>query len=246
MLAHRIIPTLLTRGRELVKGVGFDSWRSVGVVAQAVRIHQARAVDELVLLDIKATVDGRKPDLELVSELAGECFSPLTVGGGIDSVADVKALLRAGADKVVVCSAALERPRLITEIANEAGAQAIVVAVDVKDGAVWGRQGTIVGKDDPVAWAQEAQALGAGEILLTSIERDGRMCGYDLSLIRQVATAVSIPVVAAGGCGDYSHMLEAIEAGADAVASGAMFQFMDATPKEAARFLKDNGVEVRL
>lgn len=247
-LAHRIIPTLLCRGRQLVKGQGFNSWRSVGLVAQAVRIHQARQVDELVLLDVSATAEGRGPDLALIEELADSCFMPLTVGGGIKTVNDVRALLRAGADKVVIGTAAIEQPGFIREVSDVFGAQAVVVSVDARAGehAVYRRCGTRTLPFTPAVWAAVCEEAGAGEILLQSIDRDGTMQGYDLGLIAEVARAVSIPVIASGGCKDYDDMRAALNAGASAVAAGALFQFTDATPRGAAQHLDKAGIRVRL
>lgn len=245
-LAKRIIPSLLCRGRTLVKGVAFDSWRSVGHAAQAVRVHQARGVDELLLLDVAATAEGRGPDLSLVEELSEDCFMPLAVGGGVRTVQHVRDLLKAGADKVVVNSGAIEDPQLLRRLSDAVGSQAIVASIDVREGSVYGRCGTKLTKFHPVWWALRCEARGAGEILLTSIEREGRLAGYDLTLIRWVSEAVGIPVIAAGGAGTYQHLLEGLEAGASAVSAGAMFQFTDATPKGAAQYLKEKGVEVRL
>lgn len=248
MLAIRIIPVMLVRGRTLIKGQQFNSWRSVGVAMQAARIHAMRGVDELCILDIGATPEGRGPDLDLVRELSETCFTPLTVGGGVKSVEDVKALLRAGADKAVVGTAAagLTGLTLISNCAHYFGSQAIVVALDCRDSKYWwhcGRQG---GKEGVVKRAQDVERLGAGEILLTSIDREGTLQGYDLDLIYAVSKAVSIPVIANGGCGTYQHMLEAVQAGASAVAAGAMFQFTDATPAGAAHYLHEHGIEVRI
>lgn len=234
MLAKRIIPTILCRDWQLVKGIAFDSWRSVGLAAQAVRIHQARGVDELCLLDISATKEGRGPCLALVEDLANACFMPLSVGGGVRSVQDVRDLLHAGADKIVIGSSI----RTIRDAASIVGSQAIVASVDVRNGMVRGVP--------PDVWAITMERYGAGEILLQCVERDGTLAGYDLALIRKVSQAVSIPVIASGGCGTYEHMAEAILAGADAVAAGAMFQFTDATPKGAAQYLATQGMEVRL
>ena len=252
-LAKRVIPTLLCRGRQLVKGVAFDSWRSVGHAGQAVRIHQARGVDELVLLDIAATAEGRGPDLALVAELSAGCFMPLAVGGGVRTIQDVKDLLRAGADKVVICTAAQQLGALpdrqewvLKSMAGAVGCQAIVASIDVKDGKVWTNGGKVLSDEQgaPGNAAMLAE-MGAGEILLTSIEREGAMQGYDLDLIRAVSRAVTIPVIAHGGCGSYRDMLLAIQAGADAVAAGALFQFTDSTPARAAEYLAKHGVETR-
>ena len=229
MLAKRIIPTMLCRGRALVKGRQFAGDRVVGHVQQAARVHAMRGVDELVILDIGATKEGRGPDLDMIWELSAGCHIPITVGGGVKALNDIDACLRAGADKV--CIGAAAEPWFISAAASRFGRQAIVVSVDHRPGF------------DAVA---NAKSLEAGEILLQSIERDGMLCGYDLDLIRAVSEAVDIPVIASGGCGTYEHMHEAIKAGADAVAAGAMFQFTDATPRKAAQYLKAKGVEVRL
>jgi cyclase len=246
MLATRVIPVLLRRGHQLVKGVGFDSWRSVGHALQAIRVYQSRDVDEIVVLDVAATPEGRGPDLDLVRSFASDCFMPVTVVGGVKTCEDIHALLANGADKVALCSAALARPCLIDESARYCGSQSVVVGIDCRAGQVWGRCGAEPSGRDPVSWAREAEARGAGEILLTSIERDGSMAGYDLDLIRDVTAAVSIPVVAAGGAGTYQHLAEALNAGAHAVAAGAMWQFTDATPQGAARYLASRGFPMRL
>lgn len=244
-LATRIIPTLLVRGRALVKGQQFNAWRSVGLAAQAVRIHQARGVDELVLLDITATAEGRGPDLGLVEELTSECFMPLAVGGGVRTVQQVRDLMRAGADKVVLGELANSLLGM-KEIAEVVGKQAIVAAIDVgSDGFSRSRNGTYPWSD-ALTGCQLAEKFGAGEILLTSINREGTMTGYDLELVRKVSAAVSVPVIAHGGCGTYEHMREAIEAGADAVAAGALFQFTDCTPRGAAEYLRAHGIETRV
>ena len=251
MLASRIIPTLLCRGRQLVKGSQFKSWRSVGVAMQAAKVHALRGVDELIILDIGATPEGRGPDLDLVRELSEYCFTPLTVGGGVRTVDDVNDLLRAGADKVAVGAASQRRPSFIADCHDRFGCQAIVVSIDVLNNTVASRSGALHYQHDggfipPKEWAVGVEELGGGEILLTSIDREGMMSGYDLDLIKAVSEAVKIPVIAHGGCGSYQHMLEAINAGASAVAAGAMFQFTDQTPKGAAEYLQQHGVEVRL
>lgn len=247
MLAHRIIPSILCRGRQQVKGTKFDSWRSVGLAAQAVRIHNARGVDEICLLDVGATPEGRGPDLSLVEELSEVVFSPLSVGGGVRSVKDVRALLQAGADKVVIGTGVCEVEDLVRDCVDAVGSQAIVVAEDVGYGdSVMIHCGKKGYSHDPVDFAQWAERAGAGEILLTSVDREGTMGGYDLDLIRRVSKAVGIPVIAHGGCRDYEDMVDAIHAGASAVAAGALFQFTDSTPLEAAKALREYGIEVRL
>lgn len=246
MLAKRIIPTLLCRGSLLVKGEQFRSWRTVGMVEQAVRIHQARGVDELVLLDIEATAAGTKPDCRMVERLTRNCFMPLAVGGGITCRQDVQDLLNAGADKVVIGTAAIERPHALSDIATRFGSQAVVASLDVCGPEAYTRSGTQAsGLPLPTAVAVGLQHCGAGEILLQSIDREGMMTGYDLDLIRKVSLLLTIPVIASGGAGTYEHMRLAIEAGADAVAAGAMFQFTNQTPKGAAQYLAANGIEAR-
>jgi len=246
MLAHRVIPTILCRGRTMVKGKRFDSWRSVGVAAQAVRVHQARGVDEVCLLDIGATPEGRGPDLGLIEELSEVLFAPLAVGGGVRTVEHVRALLKAGADKVVIGTAAVEDPHFLRNVADVVGSQAIVAALDVRGDYEYGRCGTWPGVGGVISVATMYRQMGAGEILLTSIDREGTMDGYDLDLIERVATAVDIPVIAHGGCSGYEDMANAIRAGASAVAAGALFQFTDATPRAAAAYLHKHGIEARV
>lgn len=244
-LAVRIIPTLLYRGTTLVKGRQFRSWRSVGHVQQAARIHAMRGVDELCCLDIGATPDGRGPDFSLVEKLTEGNFTPITVGGGVRTVEDVKLLLRAGADKVSICSHAFHS-NIVREASSAFGRQAIVGVIDYSRGRVWSSCGHQEWPMNPVSFARMIEDDGAGELILTSIAREGTMEGYDLDMIKAVSEAVSIPVIAHGGCGTYAHMLEAIKAGASAVAAGAMFQFSDNTPRGAAEYLAAKGIEVRL
>jgi imidazole glycerol-phosphate synthase subunit HisF len=251
VLKVRVMPTMLHKDFGLVKGVGFDSWRRVGSAMQAVRVYNLRQVDELVLLDIAATPEGGRPDLELVDQLADECFVPLTVGGGIRSVEDVRDLLMAGADKVSLCTAAVERPALVSEIADRFGSQCVVVALDARltpDGRheVMTHAGSRPTGLDSVEWARKAEALGAGEILLTSVDRDGTMVGYDLELTAAVAEAVAIPVIAAGGAGSAAHMAEVLRSTrATAVAAASAFHFTDLTPLDVKRHLAAEGFPVR-
>jgi len=251
LLKTRIIPTLLYRDAGLVKGVAFDSWRPVGSAMQAVKVYNMRSVDELVFLDITATPQGRDPDFDLIDDLADECFMPLAVGGGIRTVDDAADLLAVGADKVVLSTAAVETPDLVDQISNRFGAQCVIVSVDVtqRDGrnVLTSHCGKTPTDRDPVAFAREMESRGAGEILLQSVDRDGAMEGYDVPLLRSVADAVTIPVIASGGAGTYEHMAEAVtEGGASAVAAGAMFHFTEQTPLEAKKHLQASGVPVRL
>lgn len=252
MLKVRVMPTLLFKDVGLVKGEGFDSWRRIGSAMQAIKVYNMREVDELVFLDITATRDGRAPDFATIDELADECFMPLAVGGGVRTVEDVQQLLRVGADKVVINTAAVESPELIAQVSQRFGAQCVVVSIDAKrhdDGRyeVYTRSGTIPTGLHPAALARQLEGLGAGEILITSIQRDGTMTGYDLELTREVSEAVSIPVIASGGAGCYAHFAEALSVGkASAVAAASIFYFTQQTPLEAKQYLKEQNIEVRI
>jgi len=248
----RVMPTLLYKDLGLVKGKGFDSWRRFGSVMQSIKVYNMREVDELVFLDITATQQGREPDYELIDEIADECFMPLTVGGGIRSVEHVRRLLKVGADKIAVNTAAVENPELLREIARRFGSQCVVVSIDFRchpDGhyEVFTRSGTQPTGKDPVTWAKEAEEHEAGEILLTSIERDATMIGYDVELTRKVCEGVSIPVIASGGAGEYEHMAEVLKEGkASAVAAAAIYHYTERTPLEAKKYLKEHGFNVRV
>lgn len=245
MLARRIVPTMLVRGRTLVKGKQFAGDRSVGHAAQAARVNAMRGVDSLMILDIAATKERRGPDLAMVHEMSESIFIPLAVGGGIRTIEDIRNLLNNGADTVVICTAAQEVPGFVKQAATKFGSQAITVSVDVRNGMVTTQCGQVALAVSPVDWAKEMVAQGAGEILLTSVDRDGMMEGYDLGLIHAVSSAVDVPLIASGGCSGYGDMYQAIRAGADAVAAGALFSFTDCTPAGAAKYLKSKGVEVR-
>ena len=252
MLKTRIIPTLLMKGVGLVKGVGFDPWRRVGAALQSIRVYNLREVDELILLDVAATPNGGRPDFRSVDELADNCFMPMTVGGGVKTLEDIRSLLAVGADKVAINSAAVATPDLIRAAAAEFGAQCVVVSIDVRrhaDGRaeVATKCGQTLTGRDPVEWAKTVAGLGAGEILLTSVERDGAMVGYDVDLVRRVAAAVDVPVIASGGCGNYEHMADILgSTSASAVAAAAMFHFTEQTPREAKRYLVERGFPVRI
>jgi imidazole glycerol-phosphate synthase subunit HisF len=251
MLKVRVIPTLLWKQFGLVKGVGFDSWRRVGPVLPAIKVYNQREVDELVLVDILAHLSEDDPDFESIDEFGQDCFVPLTVGGGITRIEQVQRLLRAGADKVSLNTASYASPELVTEIAKRHGSQCVVASIDVRSnfGGGWecfshaGQQHT--GRE-VCEWARELESRGAGEILITSIERDGTLHGYDLSLIETVVGAVKIPVIASGGAGTYQHMVNAVtQAGASAVAAASMFHFTEQTPAGAKAALSAAGVPVR-
>jgi imidazole glycerol-phosphate synthase subunit HisF len=206
----RLIPCLDVAGGRVVKGVRFEGLRDMGDPVELGAAYSDAGADELVFLDVRATVEDRSLGPDLIARVADELAIPFTVGGGVRRPADAQVLLEAGADKVAVNSAALERPELIGELAELLGSQAVVVAIDAAAGAVRGRAGTLPTGRDAVAWALEAEARGAGEILLTSIDADGTREGYDLALTGSVADAVSIPVIASGGAGDAGHVAEAL------------------------------------
>ncbi len=251
MRAVRVIACLDLEGGRVVKGVEFKRLRDAGDPVQLAARYDAEGADELVFLDITASSDDRATMVHVVERAAEEVFIPLTVGGGVRSVADGRALLRAGADKVAVNSAAVAAPGLIEALAGEFGAQCVVVAIDARrsgEGDLWevythgGRRPTGL---DAVAWAEESTRLGAGEILVTSMDRDGTESGYDAELVGRVVGAVGVPVIASGGVGDLGHLVEGAGAGADAVLAASVFHYGATTIAEAKRYLAANGVVVR-
>ena len=251
MLCKRLIPCLDVKDGRVVKGVRFVELRDAGDPVAAALAYDAQGADELVFLDITASHEGRATMLDVVRRTAEGIYMPLTVGGGIRSLEDIRTLLRAGADKVSVNTAALERPGLVSEAARAFGSQCIVAAIDAKSvNSHWevythgGRRPT--GRD-AVAWAREVEGLGAGEILLTSMDRDGTGDGYDLALTRAVADAVSVPVIASGGVGRLEHLREGlVEGRADGALVATLFHFGQHTVPEAKRYLDERGVPVRL
>lgn len=249
MLKVRVIPTLLWKQLGLVKGKRFDSWRRVGTVLPAVRVYNTREVDELIVVDITASQTQSDPDYNEVQNFSGDCFVPLTVGGGIRSIEQIQKLLRAGADKVSINSSLYDNPKLLKEASEKFGRQCLIVSVDGKrhdnNHVCFSLSGKERKKQDVTSWCRQLEDLGAGEILLTSIDQDGTMEGYDLDMICKVSNAVSIPVIASGGAGEYLHMYQAIEAGASAVAAAAMFHYTEKTPLEAKKYLAQKGVPVR-
>ncbi len=251
MLAKRVIPCLDVKDGRVVKGVRFLDLRDAGDPVAAALAYDTQGADELVFLDITASHEGRAIMLDVVRRTAEGIYMPLTVGGGIRGVDDIRTLLRAGADKVSLNTAALERPAVIREAAERFGSQCIVVAIDGKRAnggwAVYSHGGRRPTDKDAVAWAREAESLGAGEILLTSMDRDGTQDGYDLALTRAVADAVSIPVIASGGVGTLEHLREGlVEGKADAALAASIFHFGTHTVRGAKVYLRDRGVSVRL
>lgn len=251
MLKVRVIPTLLFKELGLVKGVGFNSWRRVDTVLPAIKVYNMREVDELILLDISATEENRRPDYDSIREFSQECFVPFTVGGGITDIDDIKYLLRAGADKVAINTACYDNIELVKKASNRFGAQCIVVSIDAKKDEYgnyycYSNCGTKSTNIEVTEWAKTVEKYGAGEILITSIEKDGTMEGYDIDLIKKVTESVSIPVIASGGAGKYKHMVEAVKLGkASAVAAASIYHFTEQTPKEAKQILASEGIGVR-
>ncbi|MHB1554063.1 MAG: imidazole glycerol phosphate synthase subunit HisF [Acidimicrobiales bacterium] len=253
MRSVRVIPCLDVTAGRVVKGVRFVDLVDAGDPVELARRYDAEGADELTFLDITASVEGRETMLSVVARTAEQVFIPFTVGGGVRAIGDARRLLRAGADKVALNTAALERPELIAEVAGELGAQCVVVAVDARrrkdaPGGSWevythgGRRPTGI---DALEWSARAAALGAGEILLTSMDCDGTRDGYDLELTRRVVGAVGVPVVASGGVGTLQHLVDGAAAGADAVLAASIFHRREHTIAEAKRFMAANGVTVR-
>src|SRR5262245_35159446 len=251
MLSKRIIACLDVRDGKVVKGVNFEGLRNAGDPAALARRYNVEGIDELVILDVTATIEGRRALAETIRAVSSELFIPLAVGGGIRSEADAVAAIESGADKISLNSAALADPSLLTRLASRYGSQAVVVAIDAKRGDgrfdVFARSGQTPTGRDAVEWAREAEAAGAGEILLTSIDRDGTRAGFDCELTASVSSAVSIPVIASGGAGTFDHFLEVFTSGrADAALAASVFHFSEHAVSELKEYLKDNGVPVRM
>ncbi len=247
MLAKRIIPCLDVKDGRVVKGTAFVDLRDAGDPVELAARYDEEGADEIAMLDIAASPEGRSTTLHVVEKTAEAIFCPLTVGGGVRSEDDVRALLNAGADKVSINSAAVRDPELIRRCAERWGAQAIVVAIDAKkDRTVWVSGGKVPTDLDAIEWAVRAAELGAGEILLTSIDRDGSREGYDLDLVRAVASAVPVPVVASGGVGTLEHLRAGLaESGADAALAASIFHMRHHTIREAKDYLARHGIAVR-
>lgn len=250
MLAKRIIPCLDVKDGRVVKGVKFRNLKDAGDPVEIGAQYSSEGADELAFLDITATIENRPTILEIVRKTAEQVFIPLTVGGGIRTIEDVGQLLKAGADKVSVNTAAVLNPALIREISERFGSQCTIAAIDAKRrGSGWEvytDSGTKSAGIDAVHWAKEAEKLGAGEILLTSMDRDGTKDGYDIELTRAVANAVNIPVIASGGAGNLEHLYEVLTTGsADAVLAASIFHYGEYTIKAAKTYLKEKGIPIR-
>ncbi len=252
MFTKRIIPCLDVNNGRVVKGVNFVNLREAGDPVEIAAAYDKAGADELVFLDITATSDGRNTVVDMVRRVAEKVFIPFTVGGGIRTVEDFKVLLREGADKISINSSAINRPELISEAADKFGSQCVVVAIDARkreDGSGWNvykNGGRIDVGIDAVEWAKKADELGAGEILLTSMDCDGTKAGYDIELTRQIAQNVSIPVIASGGAGTKEHFYEALTGGmADAALAASLFHYKELEIKEVKDYLAGRGVSVR-
>jgi len=245
MVKKRVIPCLDVAGGRVVKGIRFEELRDMGDPVELAGRYSELGADELVFLDITATLEGRGPLLELVEHAAEELEIPFTVGGGVTELEDARSLLRAGADKVSLNRAAVDDPTLLTALADEFGAQAVVCAIDARAGEVVTHAGKNARGLDAVAWAQEAVERGAGEILLTSIDADGTRSGYDLELTRAVADAVQVPVIASGGAGEGRHLAEAFEVGAEAALVASIVHERPERLPELKRELKEAGWPIR-
>ena len=250
MLARRIIACLDVRHGCVVKGVNFEGLRNAGDPAELARRYNTEGIDELVILDVTATIEGRRALADTIAAVAQELFIPLAAGGGIASDADAALVIEAGADKVSVNTAALRDPALIERLARRYGSQAVVVAIDAKREddrwTVFARSGQASSGRDAVEWAREAESRGAGEILLTSIDRDGTRSGFDCELTAAVSSAVSIPVIASGGAGTFEHFADVFTAGqADAALAASVFHFSEHAVDELKTFLSARGIPVR-
>ncbi|MFA4968657.1 MAG: imidazole glycerol phosphate synthase subunit HisF [Sulfuritalea sp.] len=252
MLAKRIIPCLDVNAGRVVKGVNFVELRDAGDPVEIARRYDEQGADEITFLDITASSDDRDIILHIVEAVASQVFIPLTVGGGVRQVEDVRRLLNAGADKVSMNTAAVNNPQLVADAATKVGSQCIVVAIDAKQTSpghwdVFTHGGRKNAGLDAIAWARKVEGLGAGEILLTSMDRDGTKAGFDIALTRAVADAVGIPVIASGGVGTLQHLADGVTEGrADAVLAASIFHYGEYTVRQAKEFMRSRGIEVRL
>ena len=252
MLAKRIIPCLDVKDGRVVKGINFLNLKDAGDPVESGSIYSQEGADELVFLDITASIEKRKTILDVVKRCAEQVFIPLTVGGGIRGIEDIRLLLKSGADKVSLNTAAVENTELVRQAAEEFGSQCIVVAIDAKRNQKYGWEvyiysGSRPTQMDALEWAKRAEDLGAGEILLTSMDCDGTRDGYDLELTRRISGAVNIPVIASGGAGSLEHLYQAFTEGqADAVLAASIFHYGEYSIQEAKRYLQDKGIIVRI
>jgi len=249
MLKHRVIPCVLLKDWQLVKSVQFDSFRTIGHPTSTARIYNSRNVDELIVLDIDASLNQEEINTEIITDIANECFMPLTIGGGINSIEDIYKVLKAGADKVSINSKAIEDKEFIREASSIFGSQCIVCSIDVKKQnnsyKVYNRKEGVL-NIDPLNLALEYEKYGAGEILLTSVDNDGTTNGYDLELLQYFQKKVTIPIIINGGAGVPQHCVEAIQNGADAVAAAYIFHFSQYTPNDIKQEMANHDIDVRI
>ena len=249
MLKHRIIPCVLLKDWQLVKSIGFKSFRTIGHPTSTARIYNARNVDELIVLDIDASLNDDQINVEIITDIAEECFMPLTIGGGIRTIDDIYKVLHAGADKIAINSVALGNLGFIKKASNVFGSQCIVCSIDVKkiDGLykVYTKKDGVLDMD-PLALATEYEKYGAGEILLTSVDHEGSTIGYDIGLIKLFRYKLGIPIILNGGMGEPEHAVEAIKNGADALAAAYIFHFSQYTPQNIKEKLYNNYIKVRM
>lgn len=248
MLKHRVIPCVLLKDWQLVKSINFSSFRTIGHPTSTAMVYNARNVDELIVLDIDASLEGEDINSEIITDIANKCFMPLTVGGGIKSIKDIYTVLNAGADKISINTKALENLNFIKEASSIFGSQCIICSIDVKKVdekyVVFNKKHGLVDKD-PLVLAKEYQAHGAGEILLTSVDNEGSTNGYDIELIKLFKDELNIPIIINGGMGEPYHAVEAIRNGADAVAAAYIFHFSKYTPNDIKDELSKYGINVR-
>ena len=250
MLKKRIIPCLDVKNGRVVKGVNFENLTDAGDPVTQAKFYYEEGADELCFLDIAASIENRGTTLEMVKKISQVCFIPFTVGGGISSVEDFSNLLKCGADKVSINSAAIKNPTLITQAAKRFGSQCVVVAIDAKKNSfgnyeIFTHGGSKETGIDAIVFAKKAEELGAGELLVTSMDRDGTKAGYDLELLKKITSQVSIPVIASGGVGNLEHLAEALNAGADAVLAASIFHFKNYSISQAKEFLAQKNILIR-
>ncbi|OGN30442.1 MAG: imidazole glycerol phosphate synthase subunit HisF [Candidatus Yanofskybacteria bacterium RIFCSPLOWO2_02_FULL_41_13] len=250
MLKTRVMPCMLFNGLHLIKTIQFDQIRNLGNPVQMARVYNSRNVDELIFIDMKATEEDRPPAYEIIKDIIAECFMPLTVGGGIHSIEVIHRLLKIGADKVCINSEAINNPAFVTAAAKKFGSQCIVISIDVKqvrkDHYVFKSRGRENTNITVIEWVKQVEKLGAGEIFLTSIDKDGTMDGYDLDLIKKVSSAVSVPVIACGGAGKVQDIIDAVKlGGADAISLASIFHYGGHTPNSIKQRMYNAGIPVR-
>ena len=250
MLKNRIIPCLDVKNNQVVKGINFENLVEAGDAVEMAKFYYQSNADELCLLDISASLENRSTMIDLVSKVAKVCFIPFTVGGGVRSCDDFAVLLKSGADKISINSSAIKNPQLISDSANKYGRQCVVVAIDVKKNnqgqyQVFSHGGKIATNLEAISWAKKVEELGAGEILLTSMDQDGTKKGYDLDILLAITRQTSIPVIASGGVGNLQHLADGLKAGASAVLAASIFHFQQFSIAQAKQFLKEQNLAIR-